>query len=634
MKKIIVFILLLSGLCSFAQVKTYDLSSNKHIESFLDQNPDYKWQSDVKTKWGVKDTLALPFFDDFSQSSLYPDSSLWLNNQVYVNNHFAKWPPTLGVATFDVLDSKGQPYNATINKDFKSSGDSLLSQPINLLDSAGRLYTLDDSMVFSFFIQPNGYGYHLNSEDSIKLFFKNKFDSWVQVWARGGSEDTEPFELVMLKIEEEGYFHSGFQFLFTTYTRQVGNANHWHLDYVMLDKNRSILDDFFQDYAIQTIPSPLLKNYYQMPFSHFMVNPASETADSLYVRASNLDSVKLNIQVRHTESFDGNQLVATTYSSNAANISPRNSTLRRVDDYNFYSTLSGPLPVVIDRKFEIREFGVINSYTDNDVVETTQQFFDYFAHDDGSAEQGFGFDHETNPSNIPGEIAYRFEMKKEDTLYAIATFFNQAVFDVRSELFTFRVWQSIKGPDQVEEDVLLYESEPLNPHYMDRINRFSVHYLDTNLVLPAGDFYIGWYQSSMYNLNVGWDRNSGNVKDPDVTSSNLYYKVFGTWSNNNLPYGELMMRPYVGSEREVFAAVTELERTKELTFYPNPATDKIHFNEEMKQVLIYNNTGQIVAQLQDVSSADLAEFPNGIYFIKACNSSDLWLNSKLVIFAP
>ena len=111
-------------------VTTYPVQENKVITQFLADNPSYTWNNTLKQKWGQKDTLNLPFFDDFSTSSLYPDSSKWLNNQVYVNNHFPVYPPTLNVATFDVLNAEGRPYNLTINKDFNSAGDSLISQPI------------------------------------------------------------------------------------------------------------------------------------------------------------------------------------------------------------------------------------------------------------------------------------------------------------------------------------------------------------------------------------------------------------------------------------------------------------------------------------------------------------------------
>ena len=266
---LVAFLFIVGHILLQGQVLTYPIKNNQSIHHFLKENPNYSFQSNLKFKFGKKDTLELPFFDDFSESNLYPDSLRWLNNQVYVNNHFPFRPPTINVATFDGLDSKGSPYNKTINKDFSGPGDSLISQPINLKDSAGSFYAISDSMVFSFFYQPNGLGYHLNGEDSLKLWFKAANNLWINVWSVGGQAGTDEFKHVSIPILDVNYLHKGFQFMFTTYTRQVGNANQWHIDYILLDKDRSSIDDSYNDYAIQNVPSPLLRSFTQMPYPHF-----------------------------------------------------------------------------------------------------------------------------------------------------------------------------------------------------------------------------------------------------------------------------------------------------------------------------------------------------------------------------
>jgi hypothetical protein len=158
-----------------AQVTTYPVGDNAVIKNFLHLNPSYSFQDYNKHKYSKKDSLSLPFFDDFFTSRIYPDSSKWLNNQVYVNNGFGKYPPTYNVATFDALASDGFPYNNTINKDYSSAGDSLISQPINLLKNPISIpYTVADSIMLSFYYQPNGNGYHLNKEDSLFVYFKAK----------------------------------------------------------------------------------------------------------------------------------------------------------------------------------------------------------------------------------------------------------------------------------------------------------------------------------------------------------------------------------------------------------------------------------------------------------------------------
>ncbi|NSW44310.1 MAG: T9SS type A sorting domain-containing protein [Bacteroidales bacterium] len=90
------------------------------------------------------DTLPIPFFDDFSKTGVYPDNSLWLDNNVYVNQNFGIHPPSIGVATFDILNMAGQIYSHASSNTFIA--DYLTSKPINL----------------SYFITYNSFSYPTN----------------------------------------------------------------------------------------------------------------------------------------------------------------------------------------------------------------------------------------------------------------------------------------------------------------------------------------------------------------------------------------------------------------------------------------------------------------------------------------
>ena len=618
-----------------AQVSTVPLNSNKTIIKFLEHNSNYNWSGNLKTKFGTRDTLQLPFFDDFSTSSIYPDSSKWLNNQVYVNNHFPQEPPTLNVATFDVLDHIGLPYRNTINKDFNGAGDSLISQPINLQDSAGVTYSLADSMVLSFFIQPNGNGYHLTDEDSIRLFFKSENGVWLQVWSKPGS-DNAPFEHITVPIEESFYLHKGFQFMFTTFTRQVGNANHWHLDYIYLDSRRSVTIDYYNDYAIQSFPSSLLKEYYSLPYDHYLASSSNLDADSVYVYVSNLYNIAKNINIRHEAFEDGKQLVSTAFEQNANNVLAYKNAERRLKNYNI-SSLTGAEPKTITRGIEIQENGVINEFKDNDFVTATQVFDDYYAYDDGTAERGFGFDQNANPSNIEGEVALAFDVLKKDTLYAISTYFNQAVYDVGNRKFRYVIWKELDGVGGADEDSIIYRSDEQVPIYNVANDRrtFTAFYLDSTIIMEPGRYYIGWYQRSMFNLNVGWDMNFGRRRNNQATNPKLYYKLFNVWSNKNLPNGTLMMRPHFGAAKQLHAGVKPVFRETQRTTsaYPNPASSVVHFGLKVKNAELYSVNGKLVKSIQNAENMSLLEIDNGIYWLSLTTENGQQLRSKLVIFA-
>ena len=626
---------LFSSTLSHAQVTTYPIQGNAVLLNFHKANPAYQFQGNLKSKFGNRDTLELPFFDDFSESNLYPDSTKWLNNQVYINNHFPIQPPTINVATFDVLDANGIPYRGTINKDLSTFGDSLVSQPINLKDSVGVPYTLSDSIILSFFYQPNGNGYHLNSEDSLRLSFKAEDSTWVQVWSVAGQSNSTDFAQVLIPIKDVKFLHKGFQFAFSTYTRQVGNANHWHLDYVVLDENRSVTIDWYNDYAIQSNPSSLLKNYYTMPYEHFKVNSVSETAPSVTFRASNLLNIGKNILVRHEASSGGNTLVSTNFIDNSNNILAQSSAERTLPIFNF-ANLSGSKPV-ITHTVSVQENGVVNDYKENDNITVQLEFEDYYAYDDGSAERGFGFDQNTNPSNIEGQIALGFNVLKQERLYAIATYFNEAVFDVSARRFRYRIWKNLAGVDGAAADELIYESELQVPDYNSANGErtFSAHYLDTNLILSPGKYYIGWWQPEIFNLNVGWDMNFGNTQNPNRPNPMLYYNTFDIWSNSGVPDGTLMMRPHFGDSVGIYLGVPEQQvNNKQIKVYPNPASSIVHLTAEFAQVSLYTMSGVLLKSEQNKTSLAVNDVPEGLYYLRLVNEKGELFTSKIVIIAP
>ena len=110
-------------------------------------------------KWVPKRSDAavnLPFVDDFSNYSGYPDPHLWLDRQGFVNTGFAVLPPTLGVVTLDALNEYGQIYPQASHSTFPA--DTLTSRPIRLDSNfvQNRPMQVADSIYFSFYYQPGG----------------------------------------------------------------------------------------------------------------------------------------------------------------------------------------------------------------------------------------------------------------------------------------------------------------------------------------------------------------------------------------------------------------------------------------------------------------------------------------------
>ena len=120
----------------------------------------------------IQPARFLPFFDDFSQSNVIPDSTKWTDRNVLVNDGFPLCPPNRNAATFDVLDASGRVYDYAIS--FPFVAEYLTSVRIRLdsiMDPEPRALTPADSVYFSFHYQPQGNGNAPEEQDSLVLQF-------------------------------------------------------------------------------------------------------------------------------------------------------------------------------------------------------------------------------------------------------------------------------------------------------------------------------------------------------------------------------------------------------------------------------------------------------------------------------
>lgn len=100
--------------------------------------------------------VRLPFVDDFSNYTGYPNNTLWKDRKCFINNTYAINPPSIGVATFDALDENGKIYAHADRSAFPA--DTLTSVLIRLDSNftQHRPMRLSDSIYFSFYYQPGG----------------------------------------------------------------------------------------------------------------------------------------------------------------------------------------------------------------------------------------------------------------------------------------------------------------------------------------------------------------------------------------------------------------------------------------------------------------------------------------------
>ncbi len=601
MNKILVVVcVLFYSTLSFSQgLVENELSTNPSIISKYNQlKVSYKAASIYDTlRLGVKGIL-----DDFSAEGPYPDTSLWLDNKVFINRDFAKAPITLGVATFEGLDYNGYPYDFTAGSTSSAVADFLTSKPIHLNN------LLSDSIYLSFYYQPQGNGNAPEYPDSLVVQFKNGTLGWKNVWAKRGSTLTSndsSWSLAMIPINDTAYLKDGFQFRFYNRATISGNTDHWNIDYVYLNKTRNINDTTFEDVTFVYNTPSLLNTYSAMPWKQYS---ASDMKLNYNTSIRNNHTVTKNGSFIYKIFNDLGVQVNTTYSGGSFNIDPFSSS-----GYMNYAAFTNPalnftIPILTAAsRYSIES--TISSTPDNDrgndTVRFVQDLTNYFSYDDGTAENSFGL------STLYAQLAEKFTLNIADSLQYIDIYFNPFLINSSIYSFNIHVWTDGGG---VPGTAIYISALPDSPEYgMVMPNQFIRYKLDAPLYLNPGTFYVGFKQNTNQFLNVGVDKNTN-------TQSKIFYNVTGSW--NASPFvGSLMLHPVFGSASE-FTDISEERKSENIgVVYPNPASDQLFidgFSDTQKiSFTIFDLLGNVVIHNSVYDNfIDISNLGSGVYFIQ------------------
>lgn len=570
----------------------------------LKYNPQL-YYAPVKTaaaKRAAADTLSLPFIDDFSYTGFYPDDNRWLDSLVYINDTYPVNKISYGVATFDGLKANGLPHNNN-SVDVYGPADTLTSKPINLegLDAL-------DSVFLSFSYEPKGIGDKPEALDSLILEFRLIDTVWQQVWATAGADTVianPRFTNVLLHITNPFYFNNAFQFRFRNLATITGNNDHWHIDYVYLDKNRSINDTTVNDIAILNPASNFLKNYTSMPWNQFEGFEPSEIKDSISVTFRNnyVSPQPMDFTHRVYEGFTGTPIfndIVLSYNFPASAEFVRNYPVSSFIPYSASVTDS----VLLNVEFAIDE-NPISITRENDTVTTSVLFKNYFAYDDGTAERAYGVEG-------PGlkKFAYEFNLNQPDTLRALQFQFSQINESLALRELTLVVWNEIGA----QEDTLYFQ-ERTPFHYIEERNGFTVYVLDSPVAVQ-NKFYVGWQQLFPENIQLGLDLNN-------IATPHMFYYSNGSWKSS-LVQGAPMIRPIVGKKVPLIGTAIEkpVQETGAAFIYPNPSEDfiYIHLSFPASRMEVFDAQGKIIKSFTgSATKLDIADLQPGFYFLRITN---------------
>lgn len=576
--------------------------------------------------------LKLPFFDDFSYNSTRPSALLWdETNFAFINNSYGRGLVSTGVATFDAVNKNGK-FNANSLSSVYMS-DELKSHAIDLSNADMN------SLWLSFYYQPQGYGNAPEKNDSLILQVSSEIGVWENIWYANGMEfeffrdsilqinpqlegEFLEFDYVMVKLDSQKYKSSNFKFRFVNYVSLSSehesyavNCDHWNIDYVYLNDGRDSLDVGMFDVACVEPPRLFLRNFESVPWTHYTEVQRSELAKKDLLVRNNDTEVRIaeRAELLINEKESGELLKATYLAS--WSVDP-------------LETEKNPWKYDADPLFEVKavdelhinyqlKLTVEDSVPQNNIASKDYHFTNYYAYDDGTAENTYGID------ASGAKVAYRFKSYVPDTLKGVSiSFFDTYPTGEGATAFNLCVWSDNNG---IPGELLLVD-EGIKPEFDSVLNKPFEYALSQSIPVD-GDFYIGWEQKQALRMNVGFDRNRNSAE-------HLYYNLHGYWENTSFS-GSLLMRPLIG-HLTPNAIQIETKAKNAISVYPNPASSSISVlgieSVNMTSVKIFNSVGKLI-YLNNIlpENIDISFFENGVYILSLMDEKGLPYISRFVI---
>lgn len=707
MKKLLVLILFFC--CGFATVYGQEILTglpvNPVIKKQLENQPVKDFKSTYKF---TPEAIKLPFFEDFKQKDIYPDTARWIDYYTYVNLDFPYLPPTWGAATFDVIDATGNVYGDANALLFVA--DHLTSRPIRMdsvFDQTPRALSPADSVYLSFYYQPQGRGNDPQKKDSLVLEFGHytndsifwyvdsvevsvgiyispddtiypgdvlyspcnptwgttimdtltaldyvtlpcdsvyqRYTQWKWAWSSEGmtldtfklnhlKNDSGYFKQVMIPITDTTFFREDFQFRFYNYASIASdnlqswqsNCDYWNVDFIYLNYGRTREDTTYEYITFASRAPSFLKEYESMPFPQYRNDPTNSMKGGFKMYISNLDNINQTANYFYTAIDDAGGEVYI-YDGGSWSLEVFN-TYGYIDYSPFASPpVKGIFPPFGNRDsayFDITHYLIGDQVLGlSDTLSYRQEFNNYYAYDDGTAEFGYGL----TPAG--SELAYQFTLNTRDTLRAVQMFFNKTLKGTNEQAFYLTVWKDLNGiPGEI-----IYAQEGVRPVFGDSLYEFHTYHLDTALPVQ-GTFYVGWIQTTTHNLNVGFDAYND-------ASSHIFYNTSGVWDRTSYT-GSLMIRPVLGKKLKD-DPILKSTSVDYFLVSPNPSRDgklwirfmaqpndggtsiEIQPDENVSQNLeieVFNILGQRVHLSTYQPQIDLSFLQQGVYLIRINDS--------------
>lgn len=599
MKHIIIIILIFLHFGSFSQ----------EIVTYPGQSNNISLKQIKKTK--LLDTLNLPFFDDFSDSSKY--SKHFEDNFVSVDYTQAILPPSIGTVCFDAIDN-----NQNFYYSYSRSGiaDYLTTKPINLF------FPGDNSIFLSFYIQAKGLMEKPEVQDSLVLqFYAPLLDKWNTVWSKSNDGDIS-FKQIILKISDDIYLQKGFKFRFynrvsmpsNQYPSYVSDCDYWFVDYIYLNKNRSIVDTIRKDIAFQNIVKFKFDDYQKIPYNHYKSEYLSIN-HNFYINFRNNENKARTIDSMYFVFHDKQNVLSNDTlflgSYNFAGFDDFHLERQNVN-FSFPIISDDYLNLILETKLKTDTY----DSTCNNVIKQEKQISVTYAYDDGTAENGYGL---YGDGTLYAYVAQKYYTYKDYYMTGMQVYFNKTLNNVQPYYFYAVVWENNDKKGVPAE--IVYEQEGFDVNH-NRLNNFQT-YKFSEPVLVTDTFYVGWKKTVEEIMNVGIDINS-------TVNNYKFYNINGTWKESSAD-GVLMIRPIFG---DVSLANNDEQKSEEILFniYPNPVENILSYQIEQSlsksiDIRIIDLNGRISKSQHsnsDYGTIDVSSLSQGFYIFEIIDQNKVY----------
>lgn len=585
------------------------------------------------------DTLAIPFFDDFSQYTGNPDTLRWESGSgAFVTIGLGIFPPSKGVLSFDGLNEFGNPYDFRSNFP-KGTADVLNSAPIDLSPWAPN-----EDISLSFFWQQTGLGEAPDQRqgDSLIVEFKiadtDSTFKWEVVWAVEASDSlpNDTLLFAQINLEDVAYFYNSFQFRIRNRGTLSGNYDNWIIDYVVLNRNGVNGPRFPQDRTIQTNEQRVFKDYTSIPVEQINTDSLSNyfmDNSEFYVRTLlNAQSV-FAVQGFITEENTNTLIQDDTIIGGLINQGEIKTGISSTDKAEIDAFL-----IDKNQKYTFKKSFILFDHSDtiyedidrrvNDSTEFVGHLAEYYAYDDATPELGAGI-------RTPfGKVAIEYDLYAQDTMTGLDIMFIPGESSITSTQIGIRIWSDL----QKDVDPIIYGQDIVGGYGQGKYSFFRVNF--DSAVIVSDTIYIGWVQFDKTFLNVGYDMNNR-------FNEKIYTKVDpddGWVSEADFEFpGALMIRPIFDTVNAPIAKGSQIEKKQdeetveeqyEVSIAPNPAQGFISIVGECDEFKIFDLNGRVAVngtRLNNGDKIDLSKLPNGSYIIKFVNDGML-KNKRLQIF--